>query len=84
MSHDDWREETQGRLVKSAIYLELQKKCKEDSAGNQVLELIDEATFYAYQRTKTILMHMGEFTLHDGEHLFRVLILMEKLLSPKK
>ncbi|MFT6914736.1 MAG: molecular chaperone HtpG [Motiliproteus sp.] len=84
MSHDDWREETQGRLAKSAIYLELQKKCKEDSAGNQALELIDEATFYAYQRTKTILMHMGEFTLHDGDHLFRVLILMEKLLSPKK
>ncbi len=28
-------------------------------------------------------MHMGEFTLHDGDHLFRVLILMEKLLSPE-
>ena len=27
---------------------------------------------------------MGEFTLHDGDHLFRVLILMEKLLSPEK
>lgn len=84
MSHDDWREETQGRLAKSAIYVELQKKCKDDSAGNQVLELVDEATFYAYQRTKTILVHMGEFTLHDGDHLFRVLTLMEKLISPEK
>lgn len=84
MSHDDWREETQGRLAKSAIYLELKRKCNDDSAGNQVLELVDSATFYAYQKTKTILKHMGEFTLHDGDHLFRVLILMEKLLSPEK
>lgn len=29
-------------------------------------------------------MNMGEFTLHDGDHLFRVLTLMEKLLSPEK
>lgn len=84
MSHDDWREETQGRLKKSAIFLELQKKCKHEASGNQVLELVDEATFYAYQRTKTILKHLGEFTLHDGDHLFRVLTLMEKLLSPGK
>lgn len=83
MSHDDWREETQSRLAKSAIYLELQEKCKVDAAGNQVLELVDDATFYAFQRTKAILMHMGEFTLHDGDHLFRVLILMEKLLTPE-
>lgn len=83
MTHDDWREETQSRLDKSAIYLELRKKCDVDASGNQVLELVGDATFYAYQRTKAILMHMGEFTLHDGDHLFRVLILMEKLLSPK-
>ncbi len=83
MTHDDWREETQSRLAKSALYLELRKKCEVDAAGNQVLELVDDATFYAYQRTKAILMHMGEFTLHDGDHLFRVLILMGKLLSPK-
>ena len=84
MSNDDWRAETQVRLNKSVIFLTLQKKCKDDPAGNQILKLIDEATFYAYQRTKTILMHMGEFTLHDGDHLFRVLMLMGKLLSPEK
>ncbi len=84
MSHDDWRAETQTRLPKSAIYLTLQEKCKDDAAGHQVLELVDEATIYAYQKTKTILMHMGEFTLHDGDHLFRVLMLMEKLLSPEQ
>lgn len=84
MSHDDWRDETQSRLVKSAIYQTLQKKCKVDAAEHQVLQLVDEATIYAYQKTKTILMHMGEFTLHDGDHLFRVLILMEKLLSTEQ
>lgn len=84
MSHDDWHEETKTRLAKSAIYQTLQKKCKDDVSGNQVLQLVDEATFYAYQKTKTILIHMGEFTLHDGDHLFRVLMLMEKLLSSEQ
>lgn len=84
MTQDDWHAETQDRLSKSFIYQILQEKCKHDPAGHQVLELIDEATIYAYQKTKTILMHMGEFTLHDGDHLFRVLLLMEKLLSCKQ
>ncbi|MCK4820263.1 ATP-binding protein [bacterium] len=83
MINDDWKAETQVRLTKSAIFQVLQEKCKDDPSGNQVLELIDEATYYAYQRTKTILINMGEFTLHDGDHLFRVLFLMEKLLSPE-
>ncbi len=77
---DDWREETQLRLQKSSLYNILQKKCDSDPAGDHVLSLIDEATYYAYQRTKTILRHMGQFTLHDGTHLFRVLNIMEKLV----
>ncbi|MDA7747280.1 ATP-binding protein [Psychromonas sp.] len=83
MSHDDWREETQSRLAKSAIYNELKKKCNNDVAGIQVLQLVDYATLYAFEKTKAILIHMGEFTLHDSDHLFRVLKLMEKLLTPK-
>ncbi len=84
MSCDDWKAETQERLPKSAIYCALREKCEGNSPGSQVLSLVDKATFFAYQKTKTILMHMGEFTLHDGDHLFRVLKLMEKLLSPGK
>ena len=84
MSYDDWKAETQERLPKSAIYRTLREKCDDDPAGPQVLSLVDDATFFAYQKTKTILMHMGEFTLHDGDHLFRVLTLMEKLLFPEK
>lgn len=80
MTYDDWRAETQTRLPKSALFRTLRQRCEEDPAGSQVLTLVDDATFYAFQKTKTILMNMGEFTLHDGDHLFRVLTLMEKLL----
>lgn len=79
---DDWHAETQLRLEKSLIYKELKKKCSsvDSPAGYQVLALIDEATTYAFQRTKTVLLYMKEFTLHDGDHLFRVLNLMERLI----
>ncbi len=82
MIYDDWHAETQTRLAKSNIFATLKGKCDNDPAGSQALTLIDDATSYAFQRTKTILKHMGEFTLHDGDHLFRVLALMERLLSP--
>lgn len=78
---DDWRSETQARLPQSKLYQVLESRCKKDPAALSALELVNEATFYAYQKTKTILRHMGEFTLHDGDHLFRVLSLMERLLS---
>lgn len=78
---DDWRQETQIRLKLNLIYSTLEEKCKEDPAGQQVLTLVDDAVAYAYQRTKTIIKHMGEFTLHDSDHLFRVLKLMESILS---
>lgn len=79
---DNWKEETQLRLGRSLIYKTLKSKCENDSpAGAQVISLVDKAAFYAYQRTKTIIKHMGEFTLHDSDHLFRVLNLMERLLT---
>ncbi len=80
---DDWREETQLRLKKSKIYETLVIKCNNEPAGMHVISLVDEAVYYSYQRTKLILRHMGEFTLHDGEHLFRVLKIMEILLTDR-
>ncbi len=59
MSYDDWKAETQERLTKSAIYCALRNKCEGDPAGNNVLSLVDDTTYFAYQKTKTILMHMG-------------------------
>lgn len=76
---DDYKEEILERLNKSAIYQTLIEKCeKKDS---EVIALVDNVVQYSYSRAKTILKHMGEFTLHDGEHLFRVLNLMERLLT---
>jgi hypothetical protein len=79
--NDDWREETQLRLAQSGIYQRLKDKCSDAGTGTHILALIDDATYYAYHRTKTVLRHMGEFTLHDGEHVFRILRLMERLLG---
>jgi len=76
---DDYKDEYLLRLQKSLIYETLKSKCIDKDV--EVTALIDKAVSYALQRTKTIIKHMGEFTLHDGDHLFRVLNLMEKLLS---
>ncbi|WP_198319195.1 HD domain-containing protein [Arenibacter algicola] len=75
---DDYKDEYLLRLQKSSLYNLLKEKCKEKDS--EVIALVDQAISYAYQRTKTILKHMGEFTLHDGDHLFRVLNLMGKLI----
>jgi molecular chaperone HtpG len=84
MVADDWRAETQTRLAQSGLYVALRAKCQQDAAGAAAIALVDSATFYAFQRTKSILRHMGEFTLHDGDHLFRVLTLMERLLTAEQ
>lgn len=76
---DDYKDEFLLRLIKSQIYKELIEKCADKDT--EVVTLVNEAVSYACQRTKTIIKHMGEYTLHDGDHLFRVLNLMEKLLS---
>src|SRR5690606_18023612 len=75
---DDYKDEYLLRLQKNLLYNLLKEKCKEKDS--EVIGLVDQAISYAFQRTKTILRHMGEFTLHDGDHLFRVLNLMERLL----
>lgn len=76
---DDYKDEYLLRLQKSIIYDTLKARC--GTKDTEVISLIEHAVSYAFQRTKTIVKHMGEFTLHDGDHLFRVLNLMEKLLS---
>src|SRR5437868_90168 len=75
---DDYKEEFQPRLHKSLLYQTLKAKTLEKDS--EIISLIDKAVPYAHQRTKTIIRNMGEFTLHDSDHLFRVLHLMEKLL----
>ncbi|MGV8946899.1 MAG: HD domain-containing protein [Lutibacter sp.] len=76
---DDYKDEFLLRLQKSLIYMTLKIKCHDKDT--EVMTLVDSGVSYAFQRTKTIIKHMGEFTLHDGDHLFRVLHLMEKLIT---
>lgn len=80
LTHDDWREETQSRLRVSALYKQLLSRADQEAPVRAAVALVDEAVHYAYQRTKTIVRHMGQYTLHDGDHLFRVLNLVERLM----
>lgn len=81
LSHpDDWQAETLLRLDTSVLYTALKAKSPSDPAAVAALLLVQDAASYATQRTKTILRHMGEFTLHDSDHLFRVVHLMARLL----
>jgi molecular chaperone HtpG len=78
---DDYKDEYLLRLEKSDLYKVLKEKC--DKKDSEIITLVNSGISYAFQRTKTIVKHMGEFTLHDGDHLFRVLNLMGKLI-PKE
>lgn len=79
--NDDYKDEFLLRLHKSELFRGLKEKCSEKDTAT--ISLVEDCTSYAFQRTKTIVRHMGEFTLHDGDHLFRVLNLMERLI-PKE
>jgi molecular chaperone HtpG len=76
---DDWRDSTQLRLAKTHLYQLLKSKCATSPCGPQTMSLIDDAAEYCTQRTKLVVRHLKEYTLHDEEHLFRVLFLMDKL-----
>ncbi|WP_296142597.1 ATP-binding protein [uncultured Flavobacterium sp.] len=76
---DNYKDEYLLRLQKSIIFKTLVEKTNDKDKEVQIL--VDHAVSYAFQRTKTIVKHMGEYTLHDGDHLFRVLNLMERLLG---
>lgn len=79
---DDFNAPLLDRLLASKIFILFQKRCeiKQDPAGPAALDLLLKAADYSFQRHKMIIMHMGEFTLHDGDHLFRMLHLMERLI----
>lgn len=67
------------KLANYKIYQILAEKCKEED--QEIIPLVDEAVSYACARTKTIIAHMSQYTLHDEEHLFRVLHLMSKIIG---
>lgn len=78
---DDYKDEFLLRLSQSFLYKTLKEKCIDKDTD--VITLVEQIVDYSVKRTKTIIRHMGEFTLHDSEHLFRVLMLMEKIVPHK-
>jgi len=78
----EWLLEIEARLVKSKLYRAFKTKAKleGDAVEGQVTSLVIEGVKDAYDKSKLILKYMPEYTLHDGEHLFRVLYNMEKLI----
>lgn len=76
---DGWKDEYLPLLQKSFIYSTLEIKC--GNTDTEIISLVHDAVSYSIQRTKSIIKLMGEFTLHDSVHLFRVLNLMERLLT---
>jgi len=79
---DGYQEEIRLRLNNSKIYLKLVDNCNQrtDNGCTALLNLVHDAVYYCHHRSKLILRYMGEFTLHDSEHLFRVLQLMGLLI----
>ncbi|WP_274649030.1 ATP-binding protein [Paenibacillus humicola] len=75
---DSWRSEVTDKLNNSVFYDVLKRRS--DVAVNALVSIIDSACYYAYQRTKIIIRYMEQYTLHDGDHLFNVLNLMERLI----
>ena len=82
MTTDVYKDEFLQQLKQSHIYKALVNKCGEKDS--EVIALVDKAVPYAVQKTKTVIRNMGEFTLHDSDHLFRVLHLMERIIAPSE
>ena len=74
----------QNELIRSKIYKILKERCSQenDNIGASILSLVNDIVTFACDKSKTILKYMPEYTLHDQTHLFRVLLLMERLIPP--
>ena len=76
---NEWKEEYLPRLKNSLLYKQLVTNCR--SKDSEVITTVDNAISYSCQRTKTIIQHLGEYTFHQVDHLFKVLELMERLIT---
>ncbi len=68
------------RLEKLSLYKELSNRCKEDLSLHPILTLIQNVGEYAIAISKSIIINMREYTLHDDDHLFSMLYLAGKLI----
>ena len=78
---DIYKENILSRLASRAIYQKLLEKISSNNGiDGEVKDTIHKAVEFAYNRAKLIIKYMPEYTLHDEEHLFKVLHLIEKLI----
>lgn len=68
------------RLEKLSLYKELNHRCKGDLSLHPILTLIQDVGEYSIAISKSIIINMREYTLHDDEHLFSMLYLAGKLI----
>lgn len=67
-------------LDRSVLYCALRNAAATDPEGHSVMAAVDSIVESAHQRTKLITRNMREYTLHDADHLFRVLEHMGRLI----
>ncbi|YCA46024.1 ATP-binding protein (plasmid) [Bacillus sp. JZ8] len=82
-SKETWKSEITSLLSHSPIYRRLHNLSLEDEGANQLKVLVIEGVDYAIQRSKLIIDSMKEYTLHDVDHLTRVLQHMGRLIPEK-
>lgn len=68
------------QMEKLYLWKILEEKCKK-AGDRKTPNLIFEVGEYAVLKSKAIICHMREFTLHDSVHIFNMLHIIEKLLS---
>lgn len=68
------------QMEKLYLWKILEEKCKKNG-DRKTPNLIFEVGEYAVLKSKAIICHMREFTLHDSVHIFNMLHIIEKLLS---
>ncbi len=71
----------QQKLDRNALYMELEKRCKMDPSLHPIIALIQSVGQYSTAISKSIIINMPEYTLHDENHIFNMLYLTTKLIS---
>lgn len=71
------------RLEGNALFKELVTRSDNNPLISSVIDLIINVGIYSVEISKTIIMNMPEFTLHDENHIFNMLYLTQKLIPEK-
>lgn len=69
------------RLQKNMLFNELLIRRDENPKLSSIVDLIIEIGDYSIELSKTIIINMPEFTLHDENHIFNMMYIAEKLIT---